>query len=112
MYMPDAIRAMIEVMEAEPARLTHRNAYNLGALDFTPAEIAEAIRKRIPRFEMEYAVDPRRQAIADSWPQSVDDAAAREEWRWAPRYGLDAMVDDMLQKLRAEERHATREAGR
>jgi nucleoside-diphosphate-sugar epimerase len=112
MYMPDAIRAMIEVMEAEPARLSHRNAYNLGALDFTPAELAEAIKKRIPRFEMEYAVDPRRQAIADSWPQTLDDSAARAEWRWAPRYGLDAMVDDMLLKLKREERHAAREAGR
>jgi nucleoside-diphosphate-sugar epimerase len=99
MYMPDAIRAMIELMEAEPARLIHRNAYNLGALDFTPAEIAEAIKKRIPAFHIEYAVDPRRQAIADSWPESVDDSAAREEWKWAPRYGLDAMVDDMLQKM-------------
>lgn len=112
MYMPDAIRAMIEVMEAEPAGLSHRNAYNLGALDFTPAELAEAIKKRIPRFEMEYAVDPRRQAIADSWPQTLDDGAARAEWRWAPRYGLDAMVDDMLLKLKREERHAAREAGR
>jgi len=86
-------------MEAEPARLIHRNAYNLGAVDFTPAEIAEAIKKRIPAFHIEYAVDPRRQAIADSWPESVDDSAAREEWKWAPRYGLDAMVDDMLQKM-------------
>ena len=99
MYMPDAIRAMIELMEAEPVRLIHRNAYNLGAVDFTPAEIAEAIKKRIPAFHIEYAVDPRRQAIADSWPESVDDSAAREEWKWAPRYGLDAMVDDMLQKM-------------
>ena len=99
MYMPDAIRAMIELMEAEPVRLIHRNAYNLGAVDFTPAEIAEAIKKRIPAFHIEYAVDPRRQAIADSWPESVDDSAAREEWKWAPRYGLDGMVDDMLQKM-------------
>jgi len=99
MYMPDAIRAMIELMEAEPSRLIHRNAYNLGAVDFTPAEIGEAIQKRIPAFRMEYAVDPRRQAIADSWPETVDDSAAREEWKWAPRYKLDAMVDDMLQKL-------------
>jgi nucleoside-diphosphate-sugar epimerase len=99
MYMPDAIRAMIELMEAEPARLIHRNAYNLGAIDFTPAEVAEAIKKRIPAFHIEYAVDFRRQAIADSWPESVDDSAAREEWKWAPRYGLDAMVDDMLQKM-------------
>lgn len=100
MYMPDAIRAMIELMEAEPARLKHRNAYNLGAVDFTPAEIAEAIRKRLPSFAVEYHVDPRRQAIADSWPESIDDSAAREEWHWKPRYGLDAMVDDMLQKLK------------
>ena len=99
MYMPDAIRAMIELMEAEPVRLIHRNAYNLGAVDFTPAEIAEAIKKRIPAFHIEYAVDPRRQAIADSWPESVDDSAAREEWKWAPRYRLDAMVDEMLQKM-------------
>jgi nucleoside-diphosphate-sugar epimerase len=99
MYMPDAIRAMIELMEAEPSRLIHRNAYNLGAVDFTPAEIGEAIQKRIPAFRMEYAVDPRRQAIADSWPETVDDSAAREEWKWAPRYKLEAMVDDMLQKL-------------
>jgi nucleoside-diphosphate-sugar epimerase len=112
MYMPDAIRAMIELMEAEPSRLIQRNAYNLGALDFTPAEIGEAIRKRIPRFQLEQAVDARRQAIADSWPQSIDDSAAREQWHWAPRYGLDAMVDDMLEKLRAEEPHATRQAGR
>jgi len=100
MYMPDAIRAMIELMEAEPSRLIHRNAYNLGAMDFTPAELGEAIKKRIPAFHVEYHVDPRRQAIADSWPQSIDDSAAREEWHWASRYGLDAMVDDMLQKLR------------
>ena len=99
MYMPDAIRAMIELMEADPSRLIHRNAYNLGTMDFTPAELGEAIKKRIPAFHIEYAVDPRRQAIADSWPQSLDDSAAREEWRWAPRYGLDATVDDMLQKM-------------
>src|SRR2546426_2073024 len=79
MYMPDAIRAMIELMEAEPSRLIHRNAYNPGAMDFTPAEIGEAIKKRIPAFHIEYAVDPRRQAIADSWPQTLDDSAAREE---------------------------------
>jgi nucleoside-diphosphate-sugar epimerase len=99
MYMPDAIRAMIELMEADSPRLIHRNAYNLGAMDFTPAEIGEAIKKRNPAFHIEYSVDPRRQAIADSWPQTLDDSAAREEWHWAPRYGLDAMVDDMLQKM-------------
>ena len=85
---------------AEPTRLIHRNAYNLGALDFTPAELGEAIKKRLPSFHVEYHVDPRRQAIADSWPETMDDSAAREEWKWKPRYSLDAMVDDMLAKLR------------
>jgi nucleoside-diphosphate-sugar epimerase len=101
MYMPDAIRAMIELMEAEPLRLLHRNAYNLAALDFTPAELAEAIRKHIPEFVIDYAPDPRRQAIADSWPQTLDDGAAREEWRWKPRFGLAEMTADMLKKLGA-----------
>lgn len=100
MYMPDAIRAMIELMEAEPAKLRHRNAYNLGAVDFTPAELADEIRKHISDFRSDYAVDPRRQAIADSWPETLDDSAAREEWRWAPRYGLAAMTEDMLRQLR------------
>lgn len=100
MYMPDAIRAMIELMEAEPGRLKHRNAYNLGAIDFTPAEVAESIRKHIPDFRIDYAIDPRKQGIADSWPQSIDDSAAREEWRWSHQYDLEAMTADMLQKLR------------
>jgi nucleoside-diphosphate-sugar epimerase len=100
MYMPDAIRAMIELMEAEPSRLIHRNAYNLSAVDFTPAELADAIKKHIPEFHVDYAVDPRRQAIADSWPESLDDSAAREEWRWKPRYGLAEMTENMLRQLR------------
>jgi nucleoside-diphosphate-sugar epimerase len=100
MYMPDAIRAMIELMEAEPRRLEHRNAYNLAAIDFTPGELAESIRAQIPEFRIDYAVDPRRQAIADSWPESLDDSAAREEWRWSHRYGLAAMTEDMLRQLR------------
>jgi nucleoside-diphosphate-sugar epimerase len=100
MYMPDAIRAMIELMEADPARLRNRNAYNLAAIDFTPEELAAEIRARMPAFRLEYAVDPRRQAIADSWPESLDDSAAREEWSWKHQYGLSAMVDDMLRQLR------------
>jgi nucleoside-diphosphate-sugar epimerase len=99
MYMPDAIRAMIELMEADPARLHNRNAYNISALDFTPEELAAEIRARMPNFRLEYAVDPRRQAIADSWPESLDDSAAREEWSWKHQYGLAAMVDDMLRQL-------------
>jgi len=101
MYMPDAVRAAIDLMEADPARLRHRNAFNITALQFTPAELAEAIRRRVPGFEIEYDVDPLRQSIADSWPRRLDDGAAREEWGWQPRYGLDEMVDDMLTQLRA-----------
>ncbi len=99
MYMPDAIRAMIEVMEADPARLVHRNAFNIAAMSFTPAELGVAITTRIPGFVIDYDVDPVRQAIADSWPQRMDDSAARAEWEWRPRYDLAAMVADMLEQL-------------
>jgi nucleoside-diphosphate-sugar epimerase len=100
MYMPDAIKAAIEVMEAEPGRLTHRNAFNVTAMNFTPEELAAEIRKHIPGFTLDYQVDPVRQAIADSWPNSLDDSAAREEWGWSPSYDLEAMVGDMLENLR------------
>ena len=99
MYMPDAIRAAIELMEADPARLRHRNAFNVTAMQFTPATLADAIARRIPGFEIEYDVDPVRQAIADSWPRRLDDSAAREEWGWQPAYDLEAMTDDMLAQL-------------
>lgn len=102
MYMPDAIRAMIELMEAAPTRLAHRNAFNVTAISVTPAELAEAIRQHLPDFTIDYAVDPVRQAIADSWPRAMDDSAARAEWDWAPRYDLAAMTADMLDKLRAK----------
>ena len=99
MYMPDAIRAAIELMEADPARLRHRNAFNVTAMQLTPASLAEAIARRIPGFTIDYDVDPVRQAIADSWPRRIDDGAAREEWGWKPAYDLDAMTDDMLAQL-------------
>ncbi len=99
MYLPDAIRAMIALMEADAAGLKHRNAYNVTAMNFTPEELAAAIAKRMPGFRIEYDVDPVRQAIADTWPRSLDDSAAREEWGWAPDYDIDAMVDDMIEKL-------------
>ncbi len=99
MYMPDAIRAMMELMEADPNRVVHRNAYNLGAMSFCPSELAEEIRRHIPDFAIDYDVDPVRQAIADSWPESMDDAAARYEWDWKPRYDLGAMTRDMLEHL-------------
>jgi nucleoside-diphosphate-sugar epimerase len=100
MYMPDAIRASVDVMEADPTRLKHRNAFNITAMQLTPEMLAAAIRKHIPEFVIEYEVDPLRQSIADSWPKRLDDSAAREEWGWEPRYDLDAMVADMLENLR------------
>jgi nucleoside-diphosphate-sugar epimerase len=100
MYMPDAVRAAIGVMEADPARLRHRNAFNVTAMNFTPGELAAAIRRHIDGFAIDYDVDPVRQSIADSWPNSLDDSTAREEWEWKPEYGLDEMTADMLAQLR------------
>lgn len=99
MYMPDAIDALIEVAHADGDELRYRCEYNVGALEFTPAELTEAIREHIPAFEASYEPDER-QAIADSWPDTVDDTAAREDWGWSPTYGLEAMVDDMIVNLR------------
>ena len=99
MYMPDTIDAVIRLMEADPARLVHRNAFNVTAMNFTPERLAREIRKHIPEFAIDYEVDPVRQAIADSWPRSVDDTAARAEWDWAPAYDLESMTRDMLEKL-------------
>lgn len=102
MYMPDAIRAMIEVMEADPSRLQHRNAFNVTAMSFTPEVLAGEIRKHIPDFAIDYEIDPVRQAIADSWPRSLDDSAARREWQWSPTFDLKSMTEDMLEKLRGK----------
>ncbi len=106
MYMPDAIRATIDVMEADPARLTHRNSFNIAAVNFTPVELAAEIAKHVPGFTIDYDIDPVRQRIADSWPESLDDSAARAEWGWAPRFDLAAMVADMLTELRLKLRIA------
>jgi len=99
MYMPDAIRAIIELMEADSDKLVNRNAYNIAAMSVTPEDIANSIKRKINEFEVTYKVDKQRQNIADSWPDSIDDTAAREEWGWKPRYDLDAMTDDMLEKI-------------
>ena len=99
MYMPDAIGAMVHLMEADAARLRYRNAYNLTAMSVTPEEIAEAIRRHVPGFAVDYEIDPVRQAIADSWPRSIDDSAAHDDWGWAPHFDLDAMTSDMLARL-------------
>ena len=99
MYMPDAVMAALEIMVANPAKLKYRNAYNITAMSFAPEELAEEIRKYIPEFTMSYQVNPVQQAIADSWPNRMDDSAAREQWGWQPRYDLAAMTRDMLEKL-------------
>ena len=101
MYMPDALNAAIKLMEADPARLVHRNAFNIASMSFAPETIFEAIKKEIPSFEMEYNPDPLKQSIADSWPDSMDDSCARAEWYWKPEYDLESMTKDMIVKLRA-----------
>ena len=100
MYMPDALRAAVEIMEADPSKLVHRNSFNIASMSFEPNTIYQNIRKYLPEFEMQYQVDPLRQAIAESWPNSLDDTCAREEWGWKPEYDLDAMTQDMLSKLK------------
>ncbi len=101
MYMPDAISAAIHLMEADPERLEHRNAFNVTAMNFTPAELVAETQRHIPSFSIDYEIDPIRQAIADSWPNSLDDSAARRQWDWAPTYDLESMVADMLDHLRS-----------
>lgn len=98
-YMPDALKGAIDVMEADPSRLVHRNAFNIASLSFGPETVYQAIKKYKPDFEMVYDVDPLKQSIAESWPDRLDDTCAREEWDWCPRYDLDAMTRDMLEKL-------------
>lgn len=100
MYMPDALRAIQELMEADPKELIHRNAFNVTAMSFSPKELALEIKKHIPSFTIDYDVDPDRQAIADSWPNSLDATAAKEEWGFTPKYDLASMTKDMLEKVR------------
>lgn len=102
MYMPDALNAAIQLMEADVTRLKHRNAFNIASMSFDPEGIYKAIKKYVPDFEMTYEVDPLKQSIADSWPDCMDDTCAREEWGWKPHYDLDFMTIDMLDKLRVK----------
>ena len=99
-YMPDAIKAAIDLMEADPAKLRHRNAFNVSAMSFSPEDLAAYIRKYIPEFEISYNIDPVRQALANSWPNMLEDYAARVEWGWDPEYDIDAMTRDMLEVLK------------
>lgn len=104
MYMPDAINAAIDLMEADPSKLVHRNSFNVTAMSFDPEIIAAEIKKHLPAFEMKYNVEPVKQAIANSWPNSMDDSCAREEWGWKPEWNLSRMTEDMLKVI--GEKHA------
>lgn len=99
MYMPDAIRATIELMDAPAEKVKIRSSYNLGGISFDPAQIANEIKKHIPEFTITYKPDFR-QAIADSWPKSIEDSRARQDWGWNPQYDLSSMTKDMLDNLR------------
>lgn len=99
-YMPDAIKGILDLMEADGSKLNNRNAYNITAMSVDPEAIAQSIKRVIPDFTLDYQVDPVRQAIADSWPNSLDDSAARAEWQWNPAFNLDKMTDDMLTTLK------------
>ena len=99
-YMPDALKAVVELMEADPAKLRHRNSFNIASMSFTPEIIAAEIKKHIPEFEMSYDIDPVKEEIARSWPNSLDDTCAREEWGWQPDWNLERMTVDMLDAVR------------
>ena len=100
MYMPDALQAAVHLMQADPARLRHRNSFNIASMSFEPEQLFTKIREYIPELRVKYEVDPVRQAIAESWPDRMDDACAREEWDWEPAYDLDSMTRDMIRHLR------------
>lgn len=100
MYMPDALRATIELMEADPTKLIHRNSFNLASMSFEPTDIIAEVKRLVPELEVKFEIDELRQSIADSWPNSMDDSCARAEWGWKPEYDLRAMSEDMVLKLR------------
>jgi nucleoside-diphosphate-sugar epimerase len=102
MYMPDALDAMIDLMEADPAKLIHRNSFNVTAMSFDPEMLYAAIKKHYPDFKMVYNIDPLKQAIADSWPNKLDDSCARKEWGWQPHYDLEKMTEEMISKLKVK----------
>ena len=100
MYMPDALQAAVNLMEADPSRLKHRNSFNIASMSFEPEQLFAKIREYIPTLQVRYEVDPVRQAIATSWPDCMDDTCAREEWDWAPSYNMDNMTQDMIKNLK------------
>ncbi len=100
MYMPDALKAAVDLMQADPSMLKHRNSFNIASMSFDPEILRKKIEEHVPGFKMRYEVDPVRQAIADSWPDKLDDTCAREEWGWKPSYDLETMTVDMLENLK------------
>lgn len=100
MYMPDALKAAVDIMNADPSKLKHRNSFNIASMSFDPEIIYHKIQEHIPGFKMRYEVDPVRQAIADSWPDKMDDSCAREEWGWTPSFDLETMTVDMIDALK------------
>ena len=100
LYMPDALEAMTQLMEADPDKLVHRNSFNVTSMSFTPEQLFTEIKKRVPTFTWDYEVDPVKAQISASWPDCLDDSCAREEWGWNPKWGMDAVIDDMLAACR------------
>lgn len=100
MYMPDALKAAVDIMNADPTRLVHRNSFNIASMSFDPGILSAKIREHIPGFRMRYEINPVCQGIADSWPDRMDDSCAREEWGWKPDYDLESMTVDMINELR------------
>jgi nucleoside-diphosphate-sugar epimerase len=98
--MEDAIQGTIQLMDAPAEKIKNRSSYNLSGLSFTPKELADSIKNHIPGFTISYEEGDPRQAIADSWPSSIDDTAAREDWGWKPKYGMDEMVKEMIDNLK------------
>ena len=105
MYMPDALKAAVSLMEADPAKLKHRNAFNVTSMSLTPNDITNEIKKIIPEFRINYKIDPVRQKIADSWPNHMDDSTAREEWEWHPDFDLEKMTADMIDNILKLNKH-------
>lgn len=105
LYMDDAIKAIVDLMQADSSKLKHRNAYNITAMSFTPEQIANEIKKHIPEFVIEYDIDPVKQSIADSWPNKLDDRDAREQWNYNPKYNLETMVEEMLYQISRRIKH-------
>lgn len=102
MYMPDALQAIVDLMEADPSKLIHRNAFNVTAMSVEPSDFEKAIQKHLPDFKLTYDVDPVRQSIAESWPDSIDPSAAIAEWGFEANYDLESMTADMLEKLKGK----------